>query len=74
MDFYAVSSIFIGSINQKRKTTRRSKMTVIRNRYTGAITISDIIDNHLVENTYFDYTLEECKHLFKDNYKNNEEI
>jgi hypothetical protein len=44
-------------------------MTITKNRYSGAITISDIIDNQLVEKTFYYYTIAECKKIFKREYK-----
>ena len=46
-----------------------NKMTITKNRYSGAITISDIIDNQLIEKTFYYYTIAECKKLFKREYK-----
>ena len=40
-------------------------MTITKNRHSGAITVSDIINNQLVEKTFYYYTIAECKKLFK---------
>lgn len=42
-----------------------NKMTITKNRYSGAITVSDIINNQLVEKTFYYYTIAECKKIFK---------
>jgi hypothetical protein len=43
-------------------------MSIERN-LNGSITISDIIDGYLVKRVYFDYTIKECKEMFKNEFK-----
>ncbi len=44
-------------------------MTITKNRYSGAITVSDIINNQLVEKTFYYYTIAEWKKILKKEYK-----
>jgi hypothetical protein len=44
-------------------------MSITKNPVNGSITISDIIDGYLVSRTYYDYTIKECKQMFKEEFK-----
>lgn len=43
-------------------------MTTTKN-LNGSYTLSDIIDGHLIAQTYYFYTLKECKELFNQYVK-----
>ena len=40
-------------------------MSITKN-YNGSITISDIIGNEYIKQTYYFYTIKDCKRLFKE--------
>ena len=62
----AVKLITIDAISIAREV---NKITITKNKYSGAITVSDIINNQLIEKTFYYYTIAECKKIFKREYK-----
>ena len=40
-------------------------MSITKN-YNGSITLSDIIDNQLINRTYYGYSIKEAKRMFKE--------